>query len=95
MTMSRVDEKVMFEIYREKAYDRRYRVVYFTELGDHDKEREISRAIAGSHVFDGFLDADQMEQARTAVDELLGRLNQGETPAAAGIDTSLSPFLVP
>ena len=95
MTASRVDEKVMFEIYREKAYDRLYRVVYFTELGEHDKEREISQAIAGSHVFDGFLDARRIEKARTAVDELLGRLNQGETPAAIGIDTSLSSYLVP
>ena len=90
--MPHVSEKVMFEIYREEAYDRLYRVVYFTELGEHDKEREINKALAGSHVFDGFLDAARIEAAKSAVDGLLDRLNRGE-PAEA--DRALSEFLVP
>jgi hypothetical protein len=35
-------DKVMFEIYRETEYTGRYRVVYFTELQDHNKETEIN-----------------------------------------------------
>ena len=92
--MPRTDEKVMFEIFRETQYDRHYRVVYYTELGEHDRELEINRALSGSHVFDGFLDAGRIETARTAVGEILDRLNGGETPEAVAIDTSLSAFLV-
>ena len=40
-------EKTMFEIYREKIYSGKYRVVYFTELQDHNKETEINHALAG------------------------------------------------
>lgn len=40
-------DKTMFEIYRETTYTGKYRVVYFTELQDHDKETEINRAMAG------------------------------------------------
>ena len=40
-------EKVMFEIYKETVYNGHYRVVYFTELGDHNKEFDINHAMAG------------------------------------------------
>lgn len=40
-------DKVMFEIYRETEYTGKYRVVYFTELQDHNKETEINHAMAG------------------------------------------------
>ena len=93
--MPRIDEKVMFEIFREEGYDRRFCVVYFTELGEHDKEREIGRALSGSHVFDGFFDASRIEPARTAVSQILERLNGGESPESVAIDTALAPFLAP
>jgi len=48
-------EKTMFEVYRETSYSGNYRVVYFTELQDHNKETEINRAMAGEHFVDGFL----------------------------------------
>ena len=38
-------DKIMFEVYKEAAYTGLYRVVYFTELQDHNKEFEISRAM--------------------------------------------------
>ena len=93
--MPRIDEKVMFEIFREEGYDRRFRVVYFTELGEHDKEREIGRALSGTHVFDGYLDASRIEQARSAVTQVLDRLNYGQSPEDVAIDTMLAPFLAP
>jgi len=34
--------KVMFEIYREAGYGRKYCAVYFTELDENNKETEIS-----------------------------------------------------
>src|SRR5258707_2501278 len=44
-------DKVMFEIYRETEYTGKYRVVYFTELQDHNKETEINHAMAGGTFF--------------------------------------------
>ena len=38
-------DKIMFEIYKENIYSDRYRVVYFSELDDHNKDKEIDRAM--------------------------------------------------
>jgi hypothetical protein len=45
-------DKIMFEIYRETEYTGKYRVVYFTELQDHNKESEINHALVGEHLYD-------------------------------------------
>lgn len=68
----------MFEVYRETAYSGQYRVVYFTELDEHNKEIEIARALAGDHFVDGFLRNYTKEEAKRVIDELLERLNRGE-----------------
>ena len=47
--------KIMFEVYREGGYDRRYRVVYFTELNDHNRDTELNRCLAGQSFLSGFL----------------------------------------
>ena len=66
--------KVMFEIYRESGYDRRYRVVYFTELDEHNKDQEIARATAGEHFYDGFLREQSLPEAKKAIGQVLERL---------------------
>jgi hypothetical protein len=71
-------DKVMFEIYRETEYSGRYRVVYFTELQDHNKETEINHAMAGEHFFDGFIRNYRKDEAKAIIDLLLNRLNSGE-----------------
>jgi len=86
-------EKTMFEIYRDLAYTGKYRVVYFTELQDHDKEREINQAFAGEHVFDGFLKNWGKEDAKRVINGLLERLNAGEPLGAADIESALAPYL--
>lgn len=68
----------MFEVYRESTYSGQYRVVYFTELHEHNKEIEINRAMAGEHFADGFLRNYTKEEAKQVIDELLERLNRGE-----------------
>lgn len=83
----------MFEIYRESAYNKKYRVVYFTELGDHDKDKEISRALAGDHIFDGFLDSGTRREAKKTIAELLERLNDGHVLTGNEIGAELEPFL--
>lgn len=90
-----VSDKIMFEIYREAGYGRRYRVVYFTELDDHNKEQEISRALAGEHLFDGFLADRHKDQGKQAVTGLLGRLNEGEALDEQQVQETLQPYMAP
>ena len=85
-------DKVMFEIYRETTYSARYRVVYFTELQDHNKEWEISHAMAGEHFYDGFIRGYKKEEAKQAIDRILKRLNDGERLDRAEVERELKPF---
>lgn len=71
-------DKVMFEIYRETGYTGQFRVVYFTELQDHNKETEINHAMAGEHFFDGFIKNFGKDEAKEIIEGLLSRLNGGE-----------------
>lgn len=86
-------DRTMFEIYREAGYGRTYRVVYFTELEEKNKEQEINRAMAGEHVFDGFLLDLKKESGKTRVTEVLARLNAGEALGAGEIAALLEGFL--
>ena len=83
----------MFEVYREASYNRRYKVVYFTELNDHNKEAEINRAMAGDHFFDGFLSDTGKEEAKAIIERTLERLNGGEQLTAQDLENDLSKYL--
>ncbi|HUI40600.1 MAG TPA: hypothetical protein VL523_01410 [Terriglobia bacterium] len=85
-------DKIMFEIYRE-PYQGRYRVVFFTELQDYNKETEINRAMAGDHFYDGFIRNYRKDQAKDAINRLLERLNDGEKLTPAQIQHELEPFI--
>ncbi len=85
-------DKIMFEVYKEATYSGRYRVVYFTELQDHNKEVEINRAMAGEHFFDGFIRAYRKDQAKETIEKLLSRLNDGEAITKADFEKELEPF---
>lgn len=71
-------DRTMFEIYREADYGRQYRVVYFTDLDEHNKEAEINRAMAGEHFYDGFLVDRRKEEAKRKIGDMLSRLNRGD-----------------
>lgn len=86
-------DKIMFEIYRETTYSGQYRVVYFTELQDHNKETEISRAMAGEHFLDGFIKTYRKDQAKELIDRILGRLNEGEKLSREDVAKELKPFM--
>lgn len=86
-------KKVMFEIYRDASYGGAYKVVYFTELGEHDKEKEIDDAMRGEHVYDGFLLHRQSQVAKREVGDILERLNRGEPLDASAINEKLKPYL--
>jgi hypothetical protein len=89
----RESEKVMFQIYREASYNRRYKVVYFTELNEHNKESEINRAMAGDHFFDGFLNGVRKDEAKAIIDRMLLRLNSGEQAQPDELERELSGYL--
>jgi len=84
----------MFEIYREGSYNRRYKVVYFTELNDHNKETEINRALAGDHFFDGFVGEARKDEAKAIIDRALARLNEGEALGPEDVENELSGYLI-
>jgi hypothetical protein len=86
-------EKVMFEIYRDPQLGGRHRVVYFTELDEHNKEKEINDAMRGDHLFDGFIPNHGKETAKQAVTAILARLDDGEALSRAEIERELKPFL--
>jgi hypothetical protein len=93
MSLMLDEKRIMFEIYRETADDGRYRVVYFTELGEHERETEIGNAARGDHVFDGFILSRERSQAKAAVSGILERLNNGEAVDTREIERELKPFM--
>lgn len=86
-------DKVMFEIYREPDYNRAYRVVYFTELGEHNKEYEINRALSGEHFYDGFIRNYRKDEAKKIIESLLRRLNAGEALGADDVENALAEYI--
>ena len=93
MPLTADTKKVMFEIYREADFSGRYKAAYFTELGEHDKETEIADAMRGEHIYDGFLLHRDRSQAKQVVDEILERLNRGDSIGSADIEQLLQPYL--
>lgn len=90
---ARAAAKIMFEVYREGGYDRRYRVVYFTELNDHNRDTELNRCIAGTSFYSSFLREDSRKEARAVINGALERLNDGEPLTPAQLEAELGPHL--
>jgi len=88
-------DKVMFEVYREALYTGKYKVVYFTELGDHNKEYEINRALSGEHFYDGFIKNTGKDQAKEVIEGLLKRMNDGEKITPQQFETELVAYMPP
>ena len=93
MALGIESDKIMFEIYREPEFGRQYRVVYFTELDEHNKEKEINEAMRGEHVFDGFLRNFKKQEGKRIVSGILERLNSGESIGPEDIERELKPFM--
>ena len=87
-----ISNRTMFEIYREAGYGRRYRVVYFTELNDHNREIEISRAMAGEHLYDGFIKDLSKDDAKKIIARFVEQLNHGERPTIETLRAELEPY---
>jgi len=93
MALAFESEKTMFEIYRDPMYSGRYRVVYYTELNDHNREVEFNHALRGEHYFDGFLRNYGKDEAKRVISNLLDRLNMGERIPEDEIKNTLAPYM--
>lgn len=91
-------DKTLFEIYRETDYNRSYRSVFYTDLEEHARDKEIARAAAGETLISGFVSDEHKEAARAAVEEIvdeLASLDDDEEPAIDDINRRLERYLVP
>ena len=87
--MAMESDKVMFEIYRDSTYSGKYRVVYYTELNENNKEWEINKAMAGEHFYDGFIRNFGKDEAKDIIDAVLKRLNEGEKLGPDDVEAAL------
>ncbi len=71
-------DKTMFEIYREKEFNKKFRVVYYTELTEHNKETEINRALNGETIFDGFIKDLSKERGKVLIKEIVDEMNKSD-----------------
>ena len=90
---AKVAAKIMFEVYREGGYDRRYRVVYFTELNDNNRDTELNRCIAGTSFYSSFLKEETRKEARMVINKALERLNDGEDLSPSQLEAELGTLL--
>lgn len=87
-------DKTMFEIYREKEFNKKFKAVFYTELTEHNKESEINQALNGETIFDGFLKDISKEKGKIAVKDLLREMNSNETAISReDIKKKLEEFL--
>jgi hypothetical protein len=90
--MAMDSDKVMFEIYRDGTYTGKYRVVYYTELNENNKEWEINKAMAGEHFYDGFIRNWKKDEAKDIIDAVLKRLNNGEKLGPDDVESALGEY---
>lgn len=84
----------MFEIYREKGFNRKFKLIIYTELNEHNKETEINRALDGDTVFDGFLKDSRKEEAKKILKGIIDEMNTTENAISEDtIREKLSEYL--
>lgn len=86
-------DRVMFEIYRDSKYRGDYQVIYFTELGEHNKHAEINRAMAGEHFYDGFIREWRKDEAKSIIERFVARLNEGEALGPDDLEVELAEYV--
>ncbi|MGD8394160.1 MAG: hypothetical protein PVF43_01660 [Candidatus Eiseniibacteriota bacterium] len=90
----RESERVLFEIYADRTYHDRYRVVYYTELGERNRDTEIARALAGEHFCDGFIPERRRFEAKQVIEAFVERLNRGEGLRPGDLEQELGGLAV-
>lgn len=88
-----IQSKIMFEIFRDNAYDEKYDVVYFTELNEHNRDEAYIHALEGECFYSGYLKELRKEEAKEVIQNFIDRLNDGEKLDASALRRALEPFL--
>jgi len=70
-------DKIMFEIYRDKKFNQKFHVVYYTELNESTKHTAINAALAGVSYYDGFIKSFKKDEAKEIIEGIITQLNDG------------------
>jgi hypothetical protein len=91
------EDKTMFEIFRETDYNRAFHSIFYTDLEEHAREKEIARAAAGETLYSGFIADERKEAAREEIDRIIEELNSMDEDEAdmprTEIERRLAPYL--
>ncbi|HRE41656.1 MAG TPA: hypothetical protein PLG90_09995 [Ignavibacteria bacterium] len=88
-------DKTMFEIYREKDFNKKFRLIIYTELNEHNKHTEINRALDGETIYDGFLKDLTKNDGKKILAEIVKEMNENNKAyTKEEIDVRLEKFLV-
>lgn len=83
-------EKVYFGIYRETGCNRRYQIVYFTELDELERDAAMDRFVDGDTIYTGFLKKECLDESKRLLVEYLARWNAGTSPILEELVSSIS-----
>lgn len=87
-------DKLMFEIYRQKDFNKKFKLLIYTELNEHNKEAEINRALDGESVYDGFIKDNVKVEAKKVLAAMIDEMNkENEAMKEEEITEKLKPFL--
>jgi len=86
-------DKIMFEIYRDKKFNEKFHVVYYTELNESTKHTAINAAMAGVNYYDGFIKDFGKDKAKEVIDGIVKQLNEGNLLTKAEIRELLKEFI--
>ncbi|CAN5483481.1 hypothetical protein BH10BAC5_BH10BAC5_24710 [soil metagenome] len=87
-------DKLMFEIYRQKDFNKKFKLLIYTELNEHNKEAEINRALDGETVYDGFIKDNVKVEAKKVLAKMIDEMNQRNAAFNEDeISEKLKPFL--
>lgn len=87
--------KIMFEIYLDTTYTHKHEAIYYTELGEAQRGPAITRATAGTPVYDGFITEWRSDEAKALVTQICAELDDGAAFTPAQITTRLGEFVPP
>lgn len=86
-------DKIMFEIYRDKKFNEKFHVVYYTELNENTKHSAINAAMAGTTYYDGFIKSFNKDKAKEIIEDIVALLNEGNMLTRKKIDEMLKDYL--
>ncbi|MCA9634683.1 MAG: hypothetical protein KC420_01470 [Myxococcales bacterium] len=77
-----VADKTMFEIYRERDYNRAFHYILYTTLEEHARNQAIAQAASGETVFHGFVADSHLQAAQAELEAIVDELNEMDEESA-------------